>query len=1242
MFNCRSIYSRLSELKVHIYANKPHIICLTETWMLQDSLPSFINYQPYWKMRLGAQGGGIGILVRSDLASYPSAVQFNNSKLEVQAHTVQMLNFKLDIMNIYNPAGNTNFEELNFYFQQLSNNFIIVGDFNSHHPLWSFDHSRSNTSGNAIAKILSRHDNISLNTPPKMITYLSPVTGKPSVLDLCFSSANLAPDLRVTSGPCLGSDHLPIIISLAKESKVEPILTRKRYKIKNVEWKEWKQGLPEIEWDEDASLTDLNTKLVHSIKSSSYGIPQTSGKYSPKFNKPWWDAECARLVAIRRKAKNKLKNVQSAENIHILREAERNAKIYIKEKKQKSWEEYASTIKFSTTTCEVWNKIRTLRNSYKPPERVIEDNGAIFTSSKAICKVFADHFENKLNIVYESNNSVDMFFAIQQSIMSMENQAYNVLFGHSELARCLTQLKNSSPGLDDIENIFLRKLPQNYLDYLLNLFNKSWINEEVPPDWKIGLLVPILKPDKNSMHKDSYRPISMLSCVGKLMERLVNSRLDWVLERNTLLHSCQAGFRKQHSADDQVLVLENEIRRSLSLGHCCIVVFLDLSGAFDAVDHRSVLFKLSKMGISGRILGWLQSYLADRSFRVLYRGNVSDDKPSSTGVPQGGILSPLLFNVLMSDIPILNGIKASVFADDIAFCASGIDHQRSLYKAQEQLNTIIQWTKTWGQKLNPSKTKAMIFSETTENPSNLIIEGQVVEYVDGHKFLGLTFDAPQLTWNKHINKLKIDCLKRVSIMKSITHHQWGSDRKTLIMIYKSLIRSKLDYGCQFYGCAKNEYLKELEPIQNQCLRIAAGLRTTVPINSLNVETNIPPLQFRRKNLTLRYYSRILEKDISSPSVEQFLLYQNSINKYAGFNNACEKLQREWGTIPLSCCPCLPRSPIPPWEDITHRINTEFPVDHKTLSSKNVQSDFHLILEDKFYDFTAVYTDGSKTDHHVAAAYVVPSKLKEGYMPVNKECSVLTAELLAIDRAIEWCIYNNLQKPSKYIIFTDSMSSLLLLSTDTVKTYRYLAHNILMNLSLNKEILLQWIPAHKGIAGNEQADKLAKKQKNLNYTYDKLPKEDYFRTIKYKMIEKWEQNWQSSVQYTQKGSVFTTVKSKIEEWPWASISDRKVEAGIARLRTNHVGLAQYMFRFQKSLTPLCGCGEIESVSHFLISCTVHSAQRIALRRSLDEDSINDELTVKLLLGGSKHLLSKQKQIMKHVGKFLYATKKVNIL
>ena len=221
--------------------------------------------------------------------------------------------------------------------------------------------------------------------------------------------------------------------------------------------------------------------------------------------------------------------------------------------------------------------------------------------------------------------------------------------------------------------MFLKNLNNAYQDYVLRLFNQSWECETLPSQWKTALLIPICKPSKVPTLVDSYRPISMLSCIGKLMERMVENRLDWVIERSEMLSETQTGFRKNRSTYDQLTSLDDEIHRALSQKHTCIVAYLDLAGAFDAVNHAMVIHKLAAAGITGRLLGWLQAYLQERTFKVLFEGEQSNARPITTGVPQGGILSPLLFNVLMSDFPQTEGVHCSIYADDIAIYASGPD-----------------------------------------------------------------------------------------------------------------------------------------------------------------------------------------------------------------------------------------------------------------------------------------------------------------------------------------------------------------------------------------------------------------------------------------------------------------------------------------------------------------------------------------------------------------------------------------
>ena len=622
----------------------------------------------------------------------------------------------------------------------------MVGDFNGHHPIWSLPGAQNNTTGNAIAQILTNYQDISLNTPSGLVTFIHSATGSPSVIDLCFSSSNIAADITVEREECLGSDHFPIKITLNKSPASQTITTRKRYKIKTVNWAQWRAGLPNLVWGEDESAESINRMLIESIKSSSVQIEKTSGKYNPKYNTPWWDDECERLVSLRKTAKGRLRRCQNAQNIQKLREAENNAKNYIKNLKQKSWQEYASTLTANSPTSSIWKSIKILRNSYTPPltfpYTVIIDGNNILTTPHDIAESSANHFQIIFQTIYNNPHLNEMYFSIQTAIIDETPKEYNLPYTPLEIKQSIKALKNTSPGSDDIENVFIRELPTSYLDFLLRLINKSWIEETMPESWKFALLVPILKAGKDSMSKASYRPISMLSCIGKLMGRMVNDRLDWHIERNLLLSQAQAGFRKQHSTYDQLTLLENKIKKSLSLNQHCLAVFLDLAGAFDAVNHTVVLFKLRKIGISGRMLGWLQSYLLDRKFAVQYNGAMSSTRPIKTGVPQGGLLSPLLFNVLMSDLPVEDGIQMSLYADDIAIFASGCRPAEVAERIQGQLDSITRWTVEWGQTLNPEKSKAMYFTnETNHAPPNLHIHNCNLEFVQQQRYC-LLYTSP--------------------------------------------------------------------------------------------------------------------------------------------------------------------------------------------------------------------------------------------------------------------------------------------------------------------------------------------------------------------------------------------------------------------------------------------------------------------------------------------------------------------
>ena len=224
-------------------------------------------------------------------------------------------------------------------------------------------------------------------------------------------------------------------------------------------------------------------------------------------------------------------------------------------------------------------------------------------------------------------------------------------FAMAELQEGLDGLKlRKSPGKDGVTNEMLKNLGRGAKETLLKVINVSWKTGKTPAAWKEAIMVPILKPGKDKLDPASYRPISLLSCIGKLMERMVNRRLCWHLESKELLVSWQNGFRQHRSTEDQVAYIAQEIEDGYQAREHTLAVWVDMEKAFDTVWREALKLKLLRMGVTGRMFEWLAQYLENRTARVQVEGKLSRKRTLEQGVPQGGVLSPTLFLVFVNDI----------------------------------------------------------------------------------------------------------------------------------------------------------------------------------------------------------------------------------------------------------------------------------------------------------------------------------------------------------------------------------------------------------------------------------------------------------------------------------------------------------------------------------------------------------------------------------------------------------------
>lgn len=1234
--NCNSISNKLSEIKMYLYTRKPDIMCLCET-MVKNNEPKFIGYNSIWKHRNGDKGG-LAILVRHDINFIP--VQFNthpNNGLEIQIIEIGSPSGNIKIANIYNPHKNIYIQELHHYLDVLGDKFIFIGDFNAHSPIWDID-GRNNTTGRNIEIVLDSH-NIGILNDVDTPTYIDNKTGTTSCLDLCLASNNLSNIGELKRGPDIGSDHFPIECTFGTSIFKSNLETCKKWKLKKADWKSWCQDLSATEvhaYSENfpldaATHNQLLTDKI--IRISELHIPKTTGTKKYKRLTPWWDEDCKKAVKERKKAKNRLWRHPTPTNLISHRRCQAIVKHLIKKKKKEKWSEFASTMTSNTPSSKVWKTIKSINGIQVSPNLPIGDYSSS-NSDKA--NQLLTHFTR-----FSSNNASTPK-SQPPAIDSQTNYEEISLF---ELENCIRRLKNTSPGGDRICNSFLKKAPTVLLEEILILFNTSLISGSVPIEWKKGIICPILKPGKDSAQTSSYRPIAMLSCLGKLMERIIQKRLEFFLESNHIFTANQTGFRKCRGTTDILATLKNEITKTFDNKEITIVTYLDLQSAYDSVWHAGLLKKLQTLGINSFLFKWLEDYLSDRSTKVRVGASISRSTALNAGLPQGAVLSPMLFNIMLYDLPQSDQVKILSYADDITISSRASNIQDAHNKMQHCLNRITAWLDKWKFMLNPAKCSFQIFTKKKNLPTvHLQIMNQQIQQTEKQRVLGIIFDSPKLTLKHHITYLKDECSRRLNIMRALSSNRWGASRNLLRRVYISFIRSKIEYGSTIYDDFTNTMQQKLNVIQNTALRIMLGARKTSPILSLEIEAYIVPLDIRFKLLFMKWYYKIMysPEDHLYPEIGREVGILPIDRRREGFftDRARSLFTRlKLPHIKRSATPNI--SPIKPSIDLSKIISLDMFDDKMITSHTTMNIMFEQFISDKYTDHISIYTDGSKlADDSTSAAIYVPDLQITTTWKLNPTHSVLGSELFAIHRALEIADSHPRLIHQKIVIITDSKSSLHLISNTIDPSYKSSVQKIQnLLLKLIERVRLQWVRSHSGITGNEVADRSANlgHQNNIS-AYSYVSFNESLRTLKERFHIFWTSVWKDRVIFSQKGKFLSNIIKEPKFRPWLSQKSRIQETALARLRIGHVGLNSHMHRFEMRDSANCTlCNVPETVDHFLIECNQYSNARNSMKEALQLINVNLS-TVNLLLGGP-YDESKQRKIHKIVIRFIMDSGKI---
>ena len=400
-----------------------------------------------------------------------------------------------------------------------------------------------------------------------------------------------------------------------------------------------------------------------------------------------------------------------------------------------------------------------------------------------------------------------------------------------DLKRSLKKSNNSSPGPDRIHYEILRHLPIKTLHILLDIINETWKSDTFPESWREALIISIPKPEKDHFNHLNYRHIAFTSCICITVERMVNERLVWYLEKKGLLAKQQCGYRSNRSTVDHLVRLETFIRDAFIHNQHLVAVFFDLQKAYDTTWKYGILNDLHSMGLRGNLPIFIGNFLSDRTFQI-HLGTILSDKifHQEEGVPQGAILSTTLFNVKINDIvkQVDPDVECSLYVDYfvIIYISPTIDAiQRKL---KHTIHTLEKWTLENGFTISKNKTVAMHFCLNNKCMDPVLkLNNDPIQFVKEAKFLGLIW-VTKLTFEPHIKYPKAWCQKSLNILKVLSRTEWGADQTTLLKLYRSLVRSKLDYGCIVYGLASKVVLVKLDPVHNQGLRLSLGAFRSSP------------------------------------------------------------------------------------------------------------------------------------------------------------------------------------------------------------------------------------------------------------------------------------------------------------------------------------------------------------------------------------------------------------------------------
>ena len=779
------------------------------------------------------KGGGLLVYAKANVCILPcdSGCDFNQyCRFEVKTVDEKWL-----LTLVYRPPSSP-LENCDLLLQLLDGlppNSLLVGDFN--YPYIDWETLSTSARGKKFI------DKCTANLLEQMVDF--PTHDKGNILDLVFTNNPEKIHTIREMGKIGKSDHTALMIEILVPKSVEPKQVNKPG-WGRANWDQMKADWSSTNWYE--TLGSLNTEDAWQLIRNT--LKTLEQKYVPvrpwrtATRPPWMSAELLRLIRSKRRLWAQHRKQNNAESLARYKEVEKIVNKKIRSAKRNLERKLAED---NSSNKSFFNYIRS-NTKTRPGIGPLRVDGKTLSDSDSMAEVLNNYFSS---VFQPPDTSPPPVIPPRRPGASCKVPR----FRPSRIKQIIKGLKpNSEPGPDGISTRLLQGMANKLASPLSQLYEKSMKEGAVPDDWRIANVTPIFKKGSRA-DPGNYRPVSLTSVPGKIMEVLVKDEMVSHLDKFKLIKKTQHGFSKGRSCTTNLLEFLEKVTCVLDEGHCMDIVYLDFSKAFDMVPTARLLAKVKSHGITGPTLRWLETWLSNRTQRVVINGRCSTWHTVTSGVPQGSILGPILFAIFINDLE--DNIEDMVtlvkkFADDTKL-AQVINSEADQRALQSGLDQLLNWSVTWGMNFNTKKCHILHLGRQNPHYTYNLSQSPLASVTE-EKDIGVLITGNLKPSRQCENAARVANGVLSQVLRTFSYR----DKHVLPKIFKTYVRPHLEFAVPAWSPWQIGDIKTLEQVQFRMVKQIQGLQSSTYMERL-AELGLDSLEQRRQKLDLIQTFRII-------------------------------------------------------------------------------------------------------------------------------------------------------------------------------------------------------------------------------------------------------------------------------------------------------------------------------------------------------------------------------------------------